>query len=82
MNTAEISRADGAQIDTDQLARAFDVGKAIRQRGVGARGAAYGLEAAFQLELLGVGLDELQFAGVRQDEQIVFESRDGAWSRA
>lgn len=36
------------------------------------------LEAPFQLKLLGIGLDELQFAGVGQDEQIVFETRDGA----
>lgn len=65
-----IPRRDGAQIDADQLARAFDVSKTVGQRGASARGATHGLEAPFQLELLGIGLDELQFAGVGQDEQI------------
>src|SRR6266705_401805 len=68
----------GAEIDADELLRAFDVGKSIGDGRIAPSGAADDLDTGFELKLFRIGFSELQFAVVGKNQQMVAKSHNCA----
>src|SRR5213592_3966495 len=67
-----------AEIDADELLRAFDVSKSVGDSWIAPGGPADDLSARFELESLRIGFGELQLAVVGKNEKVIAEANDRA----